>query len=147
VKSCVFCDIVAGRVPAYRVLEDDATVAFLDHRPLLPGHVLVIPRTHYETFGDLPSDAVGPLFVNVQRLAVAVERGLHADGSFVANNNRISQSVPHLHVHVVPRLKSDGLFGKTFQWVRRPYPNEAAIVETQRAIQTALLAPASTCGC
>jgi histidine triad (HIT) family protein len=138
VKGCVFCDIVAGLVPAYRVLEDARSVAFLDHRPLLPGHVLVVPRTHYETLGDLPSDEVGPLFVNVQRLALAVERGLNADGSFVAVNIRISQSVPHLHVHVVPRRKSDGLFGKTFQWMRRPYPSPAAIAEVQRAIQAAL---------
>lgn len=137
-KGCVFCDIVAGRVPAYRVLEDETTIAFLDHRPLLPGHVLVVPRTHYETLGDLPSAEVGPLFLNVQRLALAVERGLHADGSFVAVNIRISQSVPHLHVHVVPRRKGDGLFGKTFQWMRRPYPSETAIVEVQRAIQAAL---------
>jgi histidine triad (HIT) family protein len=138
VKGCIFCDIVAERVPAYRVLEDDKTVAFLDHRPLLPGHVLVVPRTHIETLGDLPMDAVGPLFVNVQRLALAVEHGLNADGSFVAVNIRISQSVPHLHVHVVPRRKNDGLFGKTFQWMRRPYPRTEAIVEVQRAIQAAL---------
>jgi histidine triad (HIT) family protein len=138
VRGCIFCDIVAGSVPAYRVLEDERTIAFLDHRPLLPGHVLVVPRTHYETLGELPADEVGPLFVNVQRLALAVERGLNADGSFVAVNIRISQSVPHLHVHVVPRRKNDGLFGKTFQWMRRPYPSSAAIVEVQRAIQAAL---------
>ncbi len=137
-RGCIFCDIVAGLVPAYHVLEDDTTVAFLDHRPILPGHVLVVPRTHYETLGDLPSDEVGPLFLNVQRLALAVERGMNADGSFVAINIRISQSVPHLHVHVVPRRKGDGLFGKTFQWVRRPYPSETAIVDVQRAIQAAL---------
>jgi histidine triad (HIT) family protein len=140
-SGCIFCDIVDGRVVAYRVLEDEDTLAFLDHRPLLPGHVLVVPRTHYETLGDLPTDRVGPLFVTVQRLALAVERALNADGSFVAVNIRISQSVPHLHVHVVPRRKNDGLFGKTFQWMRRPYPNEAAIVETQRAIQAALASP------
>jgi histidine triad (HIT) family protein len=141
-KGCVFCDIVAGVVPAYFVYEDQAVVAFLDHRPLLPGHVLVVPRTHYETLGDLPPAEVGPLFLTVQRLALAVERGLEADGSFVAVNIRISQSVPHLHVHVVPRRKGDGLFGKTFQWMRRPYPSEAAIVETQRAIQAALASAA-----
>jgi histidine triad (HIT) family protein len=138
VRGCVFCDIVAGVVPAYRVLEDELSIAFLDHRPLLPGHVLVVPRTHYVTLGELPAAEVGPLFVNVQRLALAVERGLNADGSFVAVNIRISQSVPHLHVHVVPRRKGDGLFGKTFQWMRRPYPSEAAIVEVQRAILAAL---------
>ncbi len=139
-KGCVFCDIVAGLVPAYRVLEDEAAVAFLDHRPLLPGHILVVPRSHYETLGDLPSDQVGALFLNVQRLALAVERALNADGSFVAVNIRISQSVPHLHVHVVPRRKGDGLFGKRFQWMRRPYPSEKAIAEMQAAIQAALAA-------
>jgi len=138
VKNCIFCDIVGGLVPAYRVFEDESTVAFLDHRPLLPGHVLVLPRTHYQTLGDVPSGEVGPLFLTVQRLVLAVERGLNADGSFVAVNIRISQSVPHLHVHVVPRRRGDGLFGKTFQWMRRPYPSETAIVEVQRAIRAAL---------
>jgi histidine triad (HIT) family protein len=138
VKGCVFCDIVAGSVAAYVVFDDMAVLGFLDHRPLLPGHVLVVPKIHYETLGDLPVAEVGPFFLAVQRLAVAVEKGLTADGSFVAANIRISQSVPHLHVHVVPRRKGDGLFGKTFQWMRRPYPSEAAIVEVERAIQSAL---------
>jgi histidine triad (HIT) family protein len=135
---CIFCDIVANRVPSYRVFEDDTSVAFLDHRPLLPGHVLLVPKAHYELFEDLPREEVGPLFLAAQRLARAVEHGLSADGSFVAINIKISQSVPHLHVHVVPRRKGDGLFGKTFQWIRRPYPNEASIVQTQHAIQAAL---------
>ena len=139
-KGCVFCEIVAGRVPACEVYADDGCVAFLDHRPLLPGHVLVVPRTHYETLGDLPAEQVGPFFLVVQRLAGAVETGLKADGSFVALNIRISQSVPHLHVHVVPRRKNDGLFGKTFQWTRHPYPNEAAIRATQASIVGALSA-------
>jgi histidine triad (HIT) family protein len=143
VAGCVFCDIVAGSVPAYIVYDDAAVLAFLDHRPLLPGHVLIIPKTHYETLGDLPAAEVGPYFLVVQRLAIAVEKGMHADGSFVAANIRISQSVPHLHVHVVPRRKGDGLFGKTFQWIRRPYPSEAAIAEVQRAIQSALAAAAA----
>jgi histidine triad (HIT) family protein len=143
VKACAFCDIVAGTVAARIVLEEPLVLAFLDHRPLLPGHVLVVPRTHYETLGDLPSEQVGPYFLAVQRLACAVERGLHADGSFVGANIKISQSVPHLHVHVVPRRKGDGLFGKNFQWLRHPYPNEAAMVEAQRAIQTALSASAA----
>jgi histidine triad (HIT) family protein len=138
VRGCVFCDIVAGAVPACTVFEDAAVMAFLDHRPLLPGHVLVIPKVHYETLGDLPAAEVGPYFLVVQRLAIAVEESLNADGSFVAANIRISQSVPHLHVHVVPRRKGDGLFGKNFQWIRHPYPSEAAMVETQRAIQSAL---------
>jgi histidine triad (HIT) family protein len=138
VRGCVFCDIVAGVASAHTVYEDQFLVAFLDHRPLLPGHVLVVPRTHYETLGDLPVDEVAPLFRVVQRLALAVEVGLTADGSFVAINIRISQSVPHLHVHVVPRRKGDGLFGKTFQWTRHPYPSQSAMVAAQRAIQSAL---------
>jgi histidine triad (HIT) family protein len=138
VTRCAFDDIIDGRVLAYFVHQDEHSVAFLDHRPLLPGHVLVVPRTHYETLGDLPRSEVGPLFLTVQRLAIAVERGMHADGSFVAINIRISQSVPHLHVHVVPRRKGDGLFAKSYQWMRRPYPSEAAIIETQQAIISAL---------
>jgi histidine triad (HIT) family protein len=143
VKGCVFCDIVAGTVPAYVVFESPSVLAFLDHRPLLPGHVLVIPKTHYETLGDLPEAEVGPYFLVVQRLAIAVEKGMRAEGSFVAANIRISQSVPHLHVHVVPRRTGDGLFSKTFQWIRRPYPSEAAIAEVQRVIQSAVAAAAS----
>jgi histidine triad (HIT) family protein len=143
VKGCVFCDIVAGAVPAYIVFDCPSVLAFLDHRPLLPGHVLVIPKTHYETLGDLPDTEVGPYFRVVKRLAIAVEKGMHAEGSFVAANIRISQSVPHLHVHVVPRRTGDGLFSKTFQWIRRPYPSEAAIAEVQRLIQSAVAAAAS----
>jgi histidine triad (HIT) family protein len=134
----VFCDIVAGTVKAFVVYEDPETLAFLDRAPLLAGHVLVVPKIHIPTLGELPTEQVGPYFQAVQRLAVAVERGMHAEGSFVAANIRISQSVPHLHVHVVPRRKGDGLFGKTFQWIRHPYPNEAAMLEVQRAIQAAL---------
>jgi histidine triad (HIT) family protein len=138
VSVCVFCDIIAGRVSAYVVYDDPSTLAFLDHRPLLAGHVLLVPRTHYAVLCDLPKAEVGPLFLTVQRLAQAVERAMQADGSFIAINIKISQSVPHLHVHVVPRRKGDGLFGKTFQWMRHPYPNEAAMRETQRAIRSAL---------
>jgi histidine triad (HIT) family protein len=141
VTGCVFCDILSGRTPAAIVLDEPDVVAFLDHRPLLPGHVLVVPRTHYPTLGDLPRDEVGPYFLTIQRIARAVESALRADGSFIAANIKISQSVPHLHVHVVPRRKGDGLFGKTFQWTRHPYPSEAAMRETQRAIQAALAAP------
>lgn len=139
-KNCVFCDIAAGVAPAAKVLEEPDVVAFLDHRPLLTGHVLVIPKVHFPTLGDLPADQVGPYFSSVQRLARAVESALHADGSFVAANIKISQSVAHLHVHVVPRRKGDGLFGKNFQWLRHPYPSEQVMRETQHAIQTALAA-------
>jgi histidine triad (HIT) family protein len=100
--------------------------------------VLVVSKVHYQAFEDVPANQVGPLFLVVQRLARAVETGLKAEGAFVAINIRISQSVPHLHVHVVPRRKGDGLFGKTFQWMRRPYPSEAIMLETQRAIRLAV---------
>jgi histidine triad (HIT) family protein len=134
----VFCEIAAGSIAAYTVFESEAVMGFLDHRPIMPGHVLVIPRTHYATLSDLPSTEVGPLFETVKLIASAVERAMKADGSFVAVNIKISQSVPHLHVHVVPRRKNDGLFGKTFQWTRHPYRDEASIRETQRAIRAAL---------
>ena len=140
VAACVFCEIVAGRVPAARVYEDGGCVAFLDHRPLRPGHVLVVPRTHWPVLADLPPDQVGPLFGAVQRLALAVEQACGADGSFVAINIKVSQSVPHLHVHVVPRQTGDGLFGRTFQWIRRPYPNAEAMAAVQQAIQAAVAA-------
>ena len=137
-KSCIFCEIVAGRVPAFTVLDESATVAFLDRAPLAPGHVLVVPRQHVETLGDLPTSEVGRYFEAVQRLAVAVERGMRADGTFVAINIKISQSVPHLHVHVVPRRKGDGLFGRNFQWIRRPYPSDAEARAAQASIRAAL---------
>jgi histidine triad (HIT) family protein len=138
-KACVFCDIIAGRIKASTVYEDDRTLAFLDHAPLMAGHVLVVPRIHYAALEDLVSSEVGPFFLVVQRLARAVEQAMNAEGSFVALNIRISQSVPHLHVHVVPRRKGDGLFGRNFQWIRRPYPSEQVMLETQRAIQAALI--------
>ena len=136
--GCVFCDIIAGTVPAYVVYDDDRTIAFLDHRPLRPGHVLLVPKQHYETLGELPTDEVGPLFAQAQRLSRAVQKALAGDGSFVAVNTRISQSVPHLHVHVVPRRKGDGLFGRDFVWMRRPYPSEQVMAETQQAVRSAL---------
>ena len=113
---------MAGERPAARVLEDESFVAFLDVRPLFPGHTLVVPRDHHETLTDLPGAEVGPLFDRVRALAVAMEDALGAQGSFVAVNNRVSQSVPHLHVHVVPRTKGDGLRG--FFWPRTKYESD-----------------------
>jgi histidine triad (HIT) family protein len=136
VKGCVFCDIVAGTIPAYRVFDDSSVLGFLDHRPLLPGHVLVIPKTHYQTLGDLPAPEVGPFFLVVQRLALAVEQAMHAEGSFVAANIRISQSVPHLHVHVVPRKPKDGLRG--FFWPRQKYESNEQLAETHDAVKAAI---------
>lgn len=120
--GCLFCGVVSGTVAAHRVFEDDAAVAFLDHRPLFPGHVLVLPRRHVVTLTDLPPEAVGPFFARVRRVTGAVERAMAAAGSFVAANNRVSQSVPHFHVHVVPRNPKDGLRG--FFWPRHKYADD-----------------------
>jgi histidine triad (HIT) family protein len=121
----VFCDILAGQVPAQMVLSDDDVVAFLDARPVFKGHVLVVPRRHVVTLADLPAAEVGPLFLRVQRISAVMPATLGCQGTFVAENNIVSQSVPHLHVHVVPRTKGDGLRG--FFWPRQRYasPDEA----------------------
>src|SRR5206468_3501573 len=134
--ACVFCDIVAGDRDAHVVLADDQTMAFLDVRPVFPGHCLLVPREHYETLADLPPALVGDLFEQAQRLAVAVEEAMHADGTFVGMNNRISQSVPHAHVHVVPRRRKDGLRG--FFWPRQKYENDGDMAEAAAAIRSAL---------
>jgi histidine triad (HIT) family protein len=121
--ACAFCAIVDGSAPAHVVVDDEVAMAFLDARPLFPGHTLLVPRPHLETLADLPADRVGPLFARARRLARAMEDGFGAAGSFVAVNNRISQSVPHLHVHVVPRNRKDGLRG--FFWPRSRYADDA----------------------
>jgi histidine triad (HIT) family protein len=135
-KPCTFCRVVAGEIPSYTVFEDDVSLAFLDHRPLFPGHCLLVPKSHYETLLDLPTALFTPMLASTQLLARAVERGLEAHGSFVAINNRISQSVPHLHIHVVPRRRKDGLKG--FFWPRQPYKDEASILAVQRALRSAV---------
>jgi histidine triad (HIT) family protein len=135
-KGCIFCSIIKGEAPAFRVLEDDTCVAFLDIQPLFAGHVLLSPRAHYETLADVPSFLVEPLFRNAQRLQRAVEKGLGAEGSFIAINNRVSQTVPHLHIHIVPRRRKDGLRG--FFWPRRPYSDEQAAFDAQQRIVAAL---------
>jgi len=134
--GCVFCDIVAGERDAHVVLDDDAAMAFLDARPVFPGHCLLIPRDHYETLADLPPDLVGHLFLRAQRLAVAIEEAMEADGTFVAMNNRISQSVPHAHVHVVPRRRKDGLRG--FFWPRQKYAGDDEMAAVAIRIRTQL---------
>jgi histidine triad (HIT) family protein len=133
--GCAFCAIVAG-AESHLVLEDEHCVAFLDHRPVFPGHCLLVPRDHVETLPDLPSDRVAPLFLRARDLAAAVEAGMQADGTFVAINNRISQSVPHLHVHVVPRRTKDGLRG--FFWPRLKYGTPEEMREAQARIRRAL---------
>jgi len=136
VPGCVFCQIVAGEIAAHTVLEEEQTMAFLDARPVFPGHCLLVPRAHYETLADLPADLVEPLFSTAQRLARAVEAGMGADGTFVAINNRVSQSVPHLHVHVVPRRRKDGLRG--FFWPRQKYESDDAMAAAAAAVRAAV---------
>ncbi|MET8257271.1 HIT family protein [Micromonospora sp. NPDC005205] len=121
-SGCVFCGIVTGEVPAFRVADTLDGVAFLDTRPVFKGHVLVVPRPHLVTLAELPADLLPAYFAMVQRLAVAVETALGAGGTFVAMNNKVSQSVPHLHTHVVPRTKGDGLRG--FFWPRTRYDDD-----------------------
>ncbi|MBV1850842.1 HIT family protein [Catellatospora tritici] len=135
-EGCLFCEIAAGDRPAFVVHADEAAVAFLDTRPVFPGHVLVVPRPHVPTLHDLAADVVGPYFRLVQRIAGAVETGLQAQGTFVALNNRISQSVPHLHTHVVPRRKGDGLRG--FFWPRTKYADDAQARQYAEAITATL---------
>jgi histidine triad (HIT) family protein len=136
VPGCKFCEIVHKERDALVVLEDDRTLAFLDHRPLFPGHTLLVPRAHVETLPDLPDELLPGLFANARLLARAMEAGLGAEGSFVALNNRVSQSVPHLHVHVVPRRRKDGLRG--FFWPRHKYEGDAHAAETQLALKKAV---------
>ncbi len=126
---------MAGATPAHVVASDDHTVAFLDVRPVFPGHVLLVPRDHHETLADLPPALVAPLFGAAQRLARAVETGMAAHGTFVAMNNTVSQSVPHLHVHIVPRRRKDGLRG--FFWPRQRYAGEDEMAEVAARIRAA----------
>lgn len=133
---CIFCKIIAGELAAGIVLQDDLSLAFLDHRPLFPGHCLLVPKEHFETLSDLPPASVGGFFRNAQRLTRAVELAVQAEGSFVAINNKVSQSVPHLHVHIVPRRRKDGLKG--FFWPRHKYESNEKMLETLEAIKSAL---------
>ena len=134
--DCTFCRIASGALPAHVVLRDDHVLAFLDTRPLFPGHVLVVPLGHATALPDLAPALVGPLFERVQRLSVAVRDACGAQGTFVAMNNVVSQSVPHLHVHVVPRTKGDGLKG--FFWPRTRYDDDAHAASVAAAIAVAL---------
>jgi histidine triad (HIT) family protein len=134
--DCLFCRIAAGDAAAHRVLEDADVVGFLDARPVFKGHVLLVPRTHYDDLSDLPTTLFQPLLAAAQRLADAVRAALGAQGSFVAMNNVVSQSVPHLHVHVVPRTKGDGLRG--FFWPRTRYADETEAADYAARLREAL---------
>jgi histidine triad (HIT) family protein len=135
--ECVFCRIAAGdHSDAAIVLDEPHAIAFLDHRPLFPGHCLLIPRQHHETLADLPAEEIEPFFETVQRLSRAVPEAMEKPGSFVAMNNIVSQSVPHLHVHVVPRKPKDGLRG--FFWPRQKYESDEQRDEARDAIRASL---------
>ncbi|MFQ5753494.1 MAG: HIT family protein, partial [bacterium] len=125
--KCAFCDIVSGDTPAHIVFEDNLSLAFLDKRPLFPGHCLLVPKKHFSTLVDLDASLITPLFLNARMLAAAVEKAMGAEGTFVAINNKVSQSVPHMHIHVVPKKKKDGLKG--FFWPRNPYKEDKHIAE------------------
>lgn len=135
-SSCIFCKIAAGDLAASIVYEDSDRIAFLDHRPVFPGHCLLVPRRHYATLLDCPNDEIGPLFTCAKRIARAVEKGLQADGFFVGINNRVSQSVPHVHIHIIPRRKKDGLRG--FFWPRIAYSSDAEMERIRAAIAAEL---------
>ena len=136
VENCPFCKIASGSTPSYSVFKDSTSFAFLDRRPVFEGHCLLIPVNHYETLSDLPLDLVEPLFTNAKLIASAVQEGMKAEGTFVAINNRISQSVPHLHIHIVPRRHGDGLRG--FFWPRHAYSTEQEALVARDAIVSAI---------
>jgi histidine triad (HIT) family protein len=134
-ESCAFCNMVRAD-DGFRVFEDEQTIAFLDHRPLFAGHSLLIPKSHLETINDLPDSLLAQLFANVRLLSAAVECGMRAEGTFIAANNRVSQSVPHFHVHIVPRTKGDGLKG--FFWPRRKYKSAEEVRSILSALRAAI---------
>jgi histidine triad (HIT) family protein len=134
--ACVFCEIAAGRANAFRVLEDETVVAFLDVRPLFPGHTLIVPKAHRATLRELPRAEMEPLLWHARRVSQAFEAALGAQGTFVAMNDRVSQSVPHVHLHVVPRKKGDGLRG--FFWPRHKYASDDEAEGIAATIRAAL---------
>ena len=137
-KSCKFCDIVAETSQAYVVFRDEVSVAFLDYRPLALGHILLVPAKHYVHLADVPDEVISALGIRIKLLSGAVVRGMEADGSFIALNNVVSQSVPHVHFHIVPRVKGDGLFAHRLIWMRVAYRDDAHRAATAGKIRTAL---------
>lgn len=134
--KCAFCDIVWGKRPAYIVFQDSTFMAFLDKRPLFPGHCLLIPQKHFSTLVELDTPLIEPLFLNARMLAIAIEKAMTAEGTFIAINNKVSQSILHLHIHIVPRRKKDGLKG--FFWPRNLYRDDKHIQEVQKNIKIAV---------
>jgi histidine triad (HIT) family protein len=135
-ERCIFCDIVKGTLEAEQVFEDEHTLAFLDHRPLFYGHTLLVPKIHFGTLENLPRELLEPFFGGAQLLAAAIEDAMDAVGTFIALNNKVSQSVPHLHAHIVPRRPKDGLRG--FFWPRTKYRDAEDMQTVGRTIRDAL---------
>lgn len=135
-KMCEFCKIIKKEAEAYVIFEDESTLAFLDMRPLLPGHILLVPKTHYTMLGEVPEETAAILFNNIKKLSTALENGLHNDGTFIAINNKVSQSIPHIHVHIVPRRFKDGFRGSF--WPRYTYKSKEEISQIQESIIKAL---------
>lgn len=134
--NCSFCKLIRREVECHPVFEDDISLAFLDQRPLFPGHCLLVPKEHFSTLLDLPETLIGKFFGNAQLLARAIEHGLWAEGTFVAINNRVSQSVPHLHIHVVPRRRKDGLKG--FFWPRQSYRDQEHLLSVAKTLRESI---------
>jgi len=134
--NCAFCQIASGEAEAEIVFEDEVSLAFLDNRPLFHGHSLLIPRAHHETMADLPDELLGALFANARLLSRAIPEAMGKPGSFVALNNVVSQSVPHLHVHIVPRKPRDGLRG--FFWPRTKYRGGEQMAAVAAAVREAV---------
>jgi histidine triad (HIT) family protein len=135
-KECQFCKIIAGLVPCQMVLEDEACAAFLDNRPLFPGHCLLVPRRHVYSIHELPDELIAPFFAAAKLLSAAILAAMNVDGTFLAMNNHVSQSVPHFHMHLVPRRFKDGLHG--FFWPRVGYKSLDEMVYIQEKIQAAV---------
>lgn len=131
--QCIIDSIVEGIIKSYKLFEDEDYIAFLDHRPVFPGHTLIAPKKHIQTLYELPEHLIHSCFSLVKTVGKAVEQGMNSEGTFVAINNTISQSIPHLHIHIIPRKKGDGLKG--FFWPRVSYQNEEHLLSTQRNIK------------
>ena len=141
-RPCKFCAIVTGAEKSFSVYRDDICAAFLDYRPLMLGHLLLVPLVHYETLADVPDAVMAALGPRIKRLSGAVMAALDAEGSFIALNNIVSQSVPHVHVHIVPRRKGDGLFSSAIIWKRVSYRDDAERESYAARIRAALSAAA-----
>src|SRR5512143_1223129 len=136
--ACAFCRIIGGTEKSFTVFRDEAAMAFLDYRPLAIGHILLVPITHYAVLDDVPDRVMEALAVRAKRLSRAVMEAMAAEGSFIALNNVVSQAVPHVHTHIVPRRKGDGLFGAGYIWKRVAYKSDNEREEVASRIRAAL---------